>query len=230
MSDKKLGEYEEIQDLIILAKTVRPLLHDLSVPATTLQGALSLIDYEKLKNSQEKEAVNIARKSLGQMIRIINNGKSVLQKDTKVEYFYPHKIISLVYTIFKSEVQRYDIRYICDLPWDVKLTGDKIIFERIVMNLLTNSIEELSRKDYIGIIEVEGKIENNNFFLTFKDNGGGIKHYILDKMFSLGVSTKSVERGFGLYFVKKEMQRQFNGDVRVFNSNNGVRFLLKFPL
>ncbi len=230
MNEKKLEEYENLRELIMLAKTVKPLLHDLSVPATTLQGALSLIDYEKLKDREEKEAVSIAKQSLGQIIRIIDNGKSVFQKKVSEEYFYPHKIINLVYTIFKSEVQRYDIRYVCDLPWDVKLAGDRIIFERIVMNLLTNSIEELSKRSYIGIIEVEGRVKDGTFQLCFKDNGSGIDHYILDKVFSQRISTKSKERGFGLYFIKREIQSQFNGDIKVFNSDNGVKFLLKFPL
>lgn len=105
-------------------------------------------------------------------------------------------------------------------------------FMQVVISILSNSIDIFKvrniEKKYINIDIYEDDI---NYFVSIKDNAGGIKEDIIDKIFEPYFTTKhkSGGTGMGLYISKLIMQSSFKGDIKVKNENHGVNFILEIP-
>ena len=107
-------------------------------------------------------------------------------------------------------------------------------FDQIVLNLFTNSIEQipLIRKQ-TGKIEIGLQYMNNENIIKmrFSDNGPGIHEKYLDKVFDLLFTTKPNGTGLGLY-ISKNLIESMNGKIYIENNIRfgGVTFVLEIPL
>ena len=97
---------------------------------------------------------------------------------------------------------------------------------QVILNILKNAQDNFNEKKtdnpYIKIIT-----ENNT--ISICDNGGGIKEYILDKVFDPYFSTKDAKNGtgLGLYMSKKIIEEHHNGKLNIKNVNDGVCFMIE---
>jgi signal transduction histidine kinase len=106
---------------------------------------------------------------------------------------------------------------------DIFINQNQILFEQIILNLLTNSIEAIieNQKDiekrYILIETKKGK--NRDFILTILDSGNGINELIKDKIFEPYFSRKKVHSGagMGLFITNKIIKNQFNTELSTQN-------------
>ena len=83
------------------------------------------------------------------------------------------------------------------------------------MNLLQNSLDALSRKEFAGekpTIRIEGWSEGGKTSLVIRDNGSGIEIKHLDKIFDPFFTTKDVGEGMGLGLsICYRIVREFGG-------------------
>lgn len=105
-------------------------------------------------------------------------------------------------------------------------------FMQVVISILSNSIDifkerNIEKKD----INIDIYEDDINYFISIKDNAGGIKEDIIDKIFEPYFTTKhkSGGTGMGLYISKLIMQTSFKGDIKVKNKDNGIDFILEIP-
>lgn len=106
---------------------------------------------------------------------------------------------------------------------DIFINQNQILFEQIILNLLTNSIEAIIEnqedieKRYILIETKKGK--NRDFILTILDSGKGINELIKDKIFEPYFSRKKVHSGagMGLFITNKIIKNQFNTELSTQN-------------
>jgi signal transduction histidine kinase len=103
----------------------------------------------------------------------------------------------------------------------------KIVFYRIVENLVRNSIHSLVPK--LGKIEISIKSINGNPTLSVKDNGSGIKPNIQSKIFDFAFTTKPARgTGLGLGAVRRICQ-QFGASISfVSGEGKGSIFTVTF--
>ena len=87
--------------------------------------------------------------------------------------------------------------------------GNSIQIYESLQNILINSIEAEATKVRIKLIP-----EEKNVILVIDDNGRGISQQMLDKIFEPDFSTKSINRGLGLFSVIMTMN-QHNGSLEV---------------
>ncbi|MGE5637774.1 MAG: sensor histidine kinase, partial [Chloroflexota bacterium] len=97
-----------------------------------------------------------------------------------------------------------------------KIRADSYYLNRILYNLITNSIQAMSQG---GKLIVEARKEGEDTILNVQDTGVGIPKNIQDKMFTLMFTTKSKGQGFGLPVVKR-MTESLGGTVS-FESQEG---------
>lgn len=106
---------------------------------------------------------------------------------------------------------------------DIFINQNQVLFEQIIINLLTNSIEAIieNQKDiekrYILIETKKGK--DRDFILTILDSGKGINELIKDKIFEPYFSRKKVHSGagMGLFITNKIIKNQFNTELSTQN-------------
>ena len=86
----------------------------------------------------------------------------------------------------------------------------------------------------------ERKIENKEInikvlskqsytILIMEDNAGGVKEESLEKIFDPYYTTKSTGTGTGLYMVKLVIKNSFQGDLKINNSEKGLRYIMALP-
>lgn len=97
----------------------------------------------------------------------------------------------------------------------------------IIGNLIENAIDELVKIK-------EGKIlfkinsYENNLRILIKDNGNGIDEKIKEKIFERGITTKEGKRGFGLWIIKKIIDKA-DGTIILYN-DKGTTWDINIPL
>jgi signal transduction histidine kinase/CHASE2 domain-containing sensor protein len=126
-----------------------------------------------------------------------------------------------------------DIRLIRKLPDETSVTGDPVLLERVLINLLDNAIKysPLGATVSVGLVESPDEVR-----CTIEDTGHGITREDLGRIFDQYYRTgtnregKPPGLGLGLPFVRVCMERH-RGRVEVESEiDQGSKFTLVFPL
>lgn len=224
-------QIKSVQCSAVIGDITKPLLHDLATPLTSMKGTVSLIEGEET-NENVKEYVDIIKLSAEQMERTINNARYFMKKKNMISDFLPSAVISNIMLILRSELTRNNIKTRINIP-EVKINGVVNLFERVVINILLNAVEELRNTEKKRMITINGQESRGYFVLKIRDTGRGIKKEFLKKLFSPDFTLKSDEGhlGMGLPFVKSVVEKNFKGIISV-DSREGeyTEFIIKFNL
>ncbi|WP_174614481.1 DcuS/MalK family sensor histidine kinase [Virgibacillus ihumii] len=110
------------------------------------------------------------------------------------------------------------------LPSDSEIM-DKII--TIIGNLIDNAMEAVQDHNQKEI-EVRIGYDNKKFSFSVQDNKGGIPAEVQVNMFSKGFSTKGENRGFGLFLVRKNIEK-LGGNINLFSNEEYTMFTVEIP-
>jgi len=113
------------------------------------------------------------------------------------------------------------------------LKGYPSEFSQVILNLLDNAKDVLLERDvkHPKII-IETRLSSKTVEINIKDNAGGIKIELIDKIFDIYFSTKRDKggSGLGLYMSKLIIERKGMGKLRVFNEEDGAVFSIDLHL
>uniref|UniRef100_UPI004048A443 response regulator n=1 Tax=Aliarcobacter sp. TaxID=2321116 RepID=UPI004048A443 len=108
--------------------------------------------------------------------------------------------------------------------------GIETELEQIFLNLITNTKQAFDEKDIkekeINITTLE---KDNNSIILFEDTAGGVDKENIDKLFDPYFTTKVNGTGTGLYMVQLIVKSSFNGDIKIQNTQRGLRFMIILP-
>ena len=208
--------------------------HNLRAPLSNLTGLLNLIEEIPIEDSELKEIINGFSKSTHLLNETINDlVKIIIIKDNPS--IQKEKL--LIKDVFKNVFNQLSFlistnKPILKIDLEVETIFDinKSYLESIFLNLLTNAIKyrEPSRQLRITIAT---KVEDNNLFMTFKDNGIGIDlEKNNDKIFGLYQRFHNYpeSKGLGLYLVKSQVE-SMGGTISVdSNVGKGTTFTIVF--
>lgn len=214
-----------------LKESISNISHDLRTPLTSIQGYLTLLkDSNKDDEERYLKIIELKSNSLQQLINDFYQ-LSMLEDNNLVIETYPVDIVSVIteniisnYTLFTEK----NITPIVNLPNDaIFVIGEEMACERIIQNLIANSIKYSSGEILINLKKSEDecvftigntvndidKIEVDNMFDRF---------YIADK------SRRNGGTGLGLYIVKTLLGK-IEGRVIGSNiENNAINISIAF--
>ncbi|TPF77018.1 sensor histidine kinase [Brucella gallinifaecis] len=110
---------------------------------------------------------------------------------------------------------------------DIRIAGDSIRLEQILINLFQNALEAVASKGIKGKIDVRTKSLSRSVVLMVCDNGVGIPQQILQNLFTPFNTSKEKGLGLGLVIVK-EILTDYGGTISVRSNDNGTIFRIKF--
>jgi len=127
---------------------------------------------------------------------------------------------------------QFDINKI-DLDLEVDnevIYGIETELEQVILNIINNSIDVFKERN-IEHREIKIKVLSKYPYtiLIIEDNAGGVKEDNLEKIFDPYYTTKSNGTGTGLYMVKLVIKNSFQGDLKINNSDNGLRYIIALP-
>jgi signal transduction histidine kinase len=113
---------------------------------------------------------------------------------------------------------------------------------QVIINILNNAKDELSKgeKDEERLIFIDMFKENKSLIIKIKDNAGGIKNEIIDRIFEPYFTTKHKSKGtgIGLYMSQEIIVKHIKGTIEVSNEKytynhkelSGALFKITVPL
>ena len=116
---------------------------------------------------------------------------------------------------------------------DIFIRGNFSDLMTIFSNILNNAQDVFTQRN---IEKKEIKIEiskNENFVnIVIEDNAGGIKSENINEIFNMYFTTKhkSQGTGLGLYLTNMIVEKKFDGNISVENSELGAKFTIQLPL
>ena len=222
---------------------ISTLSHELKTPLNIFYSIIQLLDKTEAIGIKEfKEAYDKYSGSLKlnskRMLRLINNIVDSTRIDTgdlKAE-FGNYEVVSIVEDIVMSIVPFAQSKNI-SVEFDTNIEEhfikcDPVMIEKIVLNLVSNSIKYTKGK---GSIKVDLMLKDDILEMDFKDTGIGIPYELKDKIFHRFSRVDSSLRrsnegsGIGLNIVKS-MIEVHNGSISVDSVlNEGSVFKVKLP-
>lgn len=209
--------------------------HDLRSPLTRIRGIaemtllrkVSLQDYENMAASTIEECDNLIE-MINTMLDITETEAGV--REFKFEKVDLSKLIIDACELFRPAADEKGITIETSLPDQLHFQGDRNKLQRLVANLLGNSIKYTEPG---GSVRISARLENGQVNIMFEDTGIGISEKDLPKIFErfyrCDRSRSLGGIGLGLSLAKA-IANAFGGSIRVKSTKNkGSSFLVALP-
>ncbi|WP_027399819.1 sensor histidine kinase [Anaerovorax odorimutans] len=170
------------------------LSHEFKTPLNIIISSLDVLklkiskDNKELYNNEYKKMISFAYQNCYKLLRLTTN----LLDCTKIEnryltmHFNNYKLVSLSEEITKSaevyaQARGISINFHSDVPKETNICCDMDQFDRILLNLISNSIKNTPAG---GKIKVNFTETDNEYVISVSDNGVGISDNVLPHVFN----------------------------------------------
>ena len=168
--------------------------HDLRSPLATIEGYLKEISQSsipaELKQKLEQELLLQTTNTAGMLDNLLFWSKNNLEGITfEPVRFNLVQVMSETLFILENSASRKGIKFICDSPSDLTLTGEPRQIEILIRNLIQNAIKFTMPGGEIKLVMF---FNEKDLVLTVEDTGVGMSQVVLDELF-----VKNIESTFG---------------------------------
>ena len=207
--------------------------HELLNTLTPVNSLIENLEYlaqqdELNKDDQDemKGSLQIINSKSQQLLHFIDSYRQVAElPKPKKSLFNLKTTIENVLKIFDSEFKSKNIKTHLNIA-ELNLNADEKMVERVLVNLLTNSMHALSHSEKKEI-SIETQYLNNRTVIKIQDSGEGINDKIQEKIFLPFFTTRQNGSGIGLTLAKSIMEAH-NGYIVYRNLEGGSVFEVWF--
>lgn len=203
-------------------KMISNISHDLRTPLTALLGYIEFIrDGENLSEEKRREYIEIVNKKGNALRNLMEEFFQLSKIDSDditldIKKLNISEIVRQNVILFYNDFIKNNIEPVINIgDEDIFVLGDEGAVNRILSNLISNSLKYGSEGNIIGI---DIRVENKYVFIDVWDKGKGIPEESIPYIFNrLYTGKKSRNRklqgsGLGLTIVKKLVEKQ-NGEI-----------------
>jgi signal transduction histidine kinase len=187
--------------------------HDLRAPLRAIDGFSQILleDHREKLNKEGRRVLDIIRDNTGRMGELISDlltfsrlGRKEIIK-TKINM---ENLARAIFEELRSATPQGKFKTMINaLP---SAFGDESLIREVLTNLISNAIK-FSKNEKSPVIEVGGKLENNENIYYVKDNGAGFDMKYSDKLFGVFQRLHSQQEfkgtGVGLAIVRRIIER-----------------------
>jgi PAS domain S-box-containing protein len=208
--------------------------HEFRTPLTLMLGPL--IDLAQVADPTSRPLIDVAHRNALRLLKLVNNllEFSRLEAGRSDPAFEPTDLAQLTTDLcsaFRSAIERAGLEYDVDVRLDKSAMVDRGMWEKIVLNLLSNALKfTLHGSIRVTLEEVEGFAQ-----LSVADSGSGIPTEELDHIFERfrrvrGTEARSHEgSGIGLALTR-ELVELHGGTIDVVSAiGKGTTFRVRIP-
>ncbi len=215
----------QIYQLASLGQQTTGLLHDLSNPLTGLNLSLYQLEQQQA-NPFLNQAVSCSQK----IQQVIESNRVQFQNQFIDQCFNLKTTFEQAVDILHYPLVKENIRVIINISPQAELFGRQNSFRQIIINLLNNIIEAYQGQNTTDkTIQINLKVQPTHYYLTIRDQAGGINKSRLDKIFDPLFSNQT-KTGLGLSLTKHMLKTDFKAQINVLNCpGQGSQFSLILP-
>lgn len=245
--EKELKDNEYIMQrqaqFAILGEFAGGIAHDLNSPLSAIQSNVTTLkkyfNYNRVQADQEDKA---------EIINILNNMDSSIERmgntiagvrnqiratgDKDKEEFSLKELIDGIEILFGSILRKNNCQILNKVNENYKILGEKNKLDRVVGNVIKNSIDAYQEIGKNGVIEVNAIKESDKYIITIKDEAGGVSDEVKETLLKEMKTTKKENgTGFGLYYSNTIIESSFKGKM-YFETTEGVGtiFYIELPI
>jgi signal transduction histidine kinase len=238
---KELGDtfnqmLDQIENLLKSMKEINDnIAHDLRSPLARIRGIAEMTLTDEKSISGYKDMAVSTMEECDSLIGMINTMLDITEAEagvngTRVEEFDFAALIADACELFRPVAFEKKMELKINLPDSLNYQGDKKKMQRIVTNILENSIKYTPEQ---GTVAVSAAADNGVIQVVFEDTGIGISEndlpHIFERFYRCDRSRSQGGVGLGLSLAKAYMAAM-NGVIQVKSSlNQGSIFTLSFP-
>ena len=245
--EKELKDNEYIMQrqaqFAILGEFAGGIAHDLNSPLSAIQSNVTTLkkyfNYNRVQADQEDkdEIINILNNMDSSIERMGNTIAGVRNQiratgDKDKEESSLKELIDGIEILFGSILRKNNCQILNKVNEDYKILGEKNKLDRVVGNVIKNSIDAYQEIGKNGIIEVNAIKESDKYIITIKDEAGGVSDEVKDILLKEMKTTKKENgTGFGLYYSNTIIESSFKGKM-YFETTDGVGtiFYIELPI
>lgn len=246
LSRRMLDLQMEAEKQRALTQMVAGVAHEINTPLSVINTAVTIMARQlaapeevtiqraaDIAESLELMRLNVERAD--QLVRSFKKISVSQLKDEKETFNIAEAIEETIGLVFVSlKRSRVQIKFHNKLAHDQKKwLGYRGFLSQVVINLLTNAERYAYPQGVGGVVDVTIWLENdNNYYLSVKDNGKGIppkdQAHIFEPFFTTGKSVGGT--GLGLSIVNSLVTNALKGEIKLKSEmGKGAEFLVIFP-
>lgn len=239
ISERKLLE-RSVAHLAHLGSMAAGILHDLRNPLTAIKGGTELVQSIYQQNLSAQSPAEQAQAVLN-AAKLISSGigrmEKLLQEITNLASNRPlvresvrvAEVIASAVRLSRFSMQ--GVKLIEDVEDDI-MHVSVLDLERVLINLLDNAAWAARLSAQAPEVRITARSVNRQVVISVSDNGPGIAPGVIDKIFSMPITSKPPGMGTGLGLITVHELTQKNGGAVKLTAtgNGGTTFTLEFPL
>lgn len=217
---------------------VSELAHDLRSPLNSILGLNKILEMELVGNDNFRSYFEHIEKSCKYGLKVIEEALTYAQVKTKealnCNSFHVNNFLEEVISLHQIDAEKLGVSLELNNSSDAdqEVTGDRILLQRALSNLITNALKFTQSGGYI---KVDASVQGEQLHIKVADNGIGIPKSIGKYMFDKFSKAKrtglhgEAPDGVGLYNVKN-IVKLHGGDVSFESTENkGTTFNVVVP-
>lgn len=216
--------------LTTMGQIVGGIVHEIKNPLASILGFSELIkeETEKKEIKEQSEIIisetNRLNKLVNELLEYSRPNKDFIKERIRIKMLIESVLDGLSPKIVKKQMN-INVDIADSLP---PIFGQKDKLIQVFINLISNSIEAMKRKDRT--ISIKAIRKNNDIVIRINDDGPGIEENIKDKMFLPFISNKKNGTGLGLSMVKKIIE-DHDGEITLNEEvKEGTEFVIELPI
>ena len=245
--DKKTKELLEKEAILnqqakmaAMGEMIENIAHQWRQPLSVISTISSSLKIKKemnmLDDKEFYEALQSINRTSQHLSNTIDDFRNFFSPNKEMNKFYVSQLIKKSKDLIKSRFDKFNIKVIENID-DIEILSYQNELFQVILNLFSNSIDVLSSSQIENkIIYIKIYHDENNLYIEFLDNGGGIKDEFINRVFEPYFTTKhkSQGTGIGLYMSLQIVTKHLNGEISVKNDtfieNNIAYFGAKFTI
>ena len=205
--------------------------HEINNPLAIILASTTVL--KKVKNDEDRfnKKIEVISKSVNRISKIVTGLKKFARISERIEKenVSLHKLVNecLDFTNIKATRESVELHNI--IREDKELYVDEAQIQQILINLIANSIDSVSKLDERWV-KIDYVKENNLDKIIVIDSGNGIDEDKLDKIFDPFFTSKEVGKGTGLGLsISKGIANDHGGDLSYRDIEGHTAFVLTLP-
>ena len=220
--EKAQKELLRTEKLAAIGQMSTAIAHELNQPLTGIR-TLAFTAELLLKREQTEQAI----KTLNDLESLVNRMQD-LTSELKVlayrrpEQLSPTSLLDCLNKAIKSLGETTEnIQWCHQLNDDIFVMAEPTRLERILANLISNTLQACHERDISPSISMETSTQEGAIQLSYTDNGGGIEKDKLAHLFEPFYTTKPIGKGLGLGLaISANLAKDMNGTLSATLSDN----------
>ena len=217
----------------VMGEMISMIAHQWRQPLSTITLQISNLQIKRMMEEELDDAY--IEKTLSQisdtiiyLSETVDDFQTYFRPDKQTTKVEIHELLSKAVNFVQPRLKDKKVTILINKDEDIYLNIYANELTQVILNILNNSIDALDDvKKVDKMISINVNSVANKIQIGLEDNGPGILPEYQEKLFEPYFSTKGKNgTGLGLYMSQMIIEKQFNGKIEAYNTEDGCIFVV----